>query len=141
MLPKRMKAGAEISSGSIQFVDEDHASTAPSLGLLPNRLRLGFNSSHSIKHDEDRIHDPHATSNFRSEVDVARRVQDLQRRVTPPHPDRGALDRNASRLLLRQPVRRRRAFIYGTLSPSSTRFEEDSLGQGGLAGVHVCHDS
>jgi hypothetical protein len=136
-----MNAGAKIGSGSIQLVDEDHASAAPSLGLLPDSLRLGFNSSHSIKHDEDRIHDSHATSNFRSEVDVARRVQDLQSRVTPPHPDRGALDRNASSLLLRQPVRRRRAVIDGTLSPSGTSFEEDSLGQGGLAGIHVRHDS
>ena len=127
----------EVGSGAIHLVDEGDARDAVLLCLAPDGLRLGLHSTHGaeechgpVKHAERPLH-------LGREVDVPRRIDDVDLVVLPVRGCRSRCNGDASLLLLDHPVHRRLAVMDLAQPMGSTREVEDALGDGGLAGIYV----
>jgi hypothetical protein len=140
-----IKRSFKRRSGSIQFVDEANARHAVFVGLTPNRFRLGFHSCDTIKDCYCTIKHPQRTLDFHCEVNVARRVDDVDAVVdTVSFPEtgrRGAGNRNAALLLLLHPVHRRRTLVHLANLVRDARVIKDTFCGRGLTGIDVGHDA
>jgi hypothetical protein len=91
--------------------------------------------------DRDRaVEHAEAALDLDGEVDVARRVDDVDAMVFPKGRRRRRRDGDAALALLLHPVHRGRALVDLTDLVVLARVEQDALGRGGLARVDVGHD-
>src|SRR5208282_2666469 len=78
---------------------------------------------------------------FDGEIDVSRRVDNIDAVVAPEARGSGRRDGDAALLLLHHPVHRRSAFVHLADLVVDAGVEEHALGSGGLAGIDVGHDA
>ncbi len=92
--------------------------------------------------DRDRaVQDPQRALDLDGEVDVARRVDDLDGVAVPFALGGGGRDGDAALLLLLHPVHDGGALVHFTDLVRDPGVEEDALGRRGLAGIDVRHDA
>ena len=131
----------ERSAGAVHFVDEAEAGNAVLVSLTPNGLGLRFNTGDGVEHHHPTVEHAQRALHFDSEVDVARRVDDVDAVVLPRSSRRGRGDGDAALALLDHPVHRRGAFMHFARSVDPTGVEEDALGGRRFARIDVGNDA
>src|SRR5262249_38709419 len=131
----------EVGTDTVHLVDEADPWHAILVGLPPDGFRLRLDAGDRIEDRYSAVEDAQRAFDLRREVDVARRIDDVDA-VIPPETGRGRRrDGDAALLLLLHPVHDRRALMDLTNLVGDARIEEDALGRRRLAGIDVRHDA
>ena len=131
----------EVGADAVHLVDEADARHAVLVGLTPHRLRLRLDARHGVEHRARAVEHAQRALDLGREVDVARRVDDVDLDVAPGAGRRGRRDRDAALLLLLHPVHHRGAFVHLADLVGDAGIEQDALGRRRLAGIDVRHDA
>src|SRR5215471_8295252 len=99
-----LHAAVELGTDPVHLVHEADPRHAVLVGLAPDGLRLRLHAGYGVEHGDGTVEHPQRTLDFYGEVDVPRRVDDVDRVVTPGGSGRGRRDRDAALLLLLHPV-------------------------------------
>ena len=138
-------AAIEVRADAVHLVREDDARNAVAIGLAPHRLRLRLDAGDGIEQRHGAVEHAQRTLDFDREVDVPRRIDDvdavLDRRCASRSSGRGGRDRDAALLLLLHPVHRRGAFVHLADFVRLAGVVEDALGRSRLTGIDVGHDA
>ena len=131
----------ELGADAIHLVDECDPRHAVLVGLAPDGLRLRLDAADRAEHRDRAVKHAQAALDLNREIDVPRRVDDIDAVVAPEAGGRRRRDRDAALLLLHHPVHRRGAFVHLADLVVDTGVEEHALCGGGLAGIDVGHDA
>src|SRR5206468_8304094 len=126
---------------AVHLVDERDARHAVPVGLAPDGLGLRLDAADATEHRDRAVEDAQAAFDLDGEVDVARRVDDVDAVVAPEAGRRGGRDGDAALLLLHHPVHHGGAFVDLADLVADTGVVEDALGRRRLAGIDVSHDA
>ena len=130
----------EIRAVDIHFVDVSDAGNFILVRLAPDRLRLRLDAALRAESRHRAVEDAQRTLHFDGEVDVARRVDDVDPVAFPGAGRGGGRDRDPALLFLDHPVHRRGALVHFAEFVRLAGIEQNALGRRGLAGVDVRHD-
>jgi len=108
--------------------------------LAPHGLGLWFYAGHGVEHGDGAVEHTQRTFDLDGEVDVARRVDDVDLTIAPLGRRRGGRDRDAALLFLHHVVHDRGALVDLTDLVRAAGVVEDAFGRGRLARVDVGHD-
>ena len=131
----------EVGADAVHLVDEADARHAVLVGLAPHRFRLRLDARHGVEHRDRAVEHAQRALHFDGEVDVARRVDDVDAVLAPEAGRRGRRDGDAALLLLLHPVHDRGAFVHLADLVGDAGVEQDPFGRRGLAGIDVGHDA
>ncbi len=131
----------EVRPDAVHLVDERDARHAVAVGLAPDGLRLRLHARDGVEDRDGAVQDAERALHLGREVDVSRRVDDVDPVVLPHAGRRGRRDRDAALLLLDHPVHRRGAVVDLAELVVDARVVEDALGSRRLARVDVGHDA
>src|SRR6478609_4320052 len=146
----RIQIHLEIGAGLVELVHERDARNVVLVGLAPDRFALWFDAVTAVEHRDRAIQHAQAAFDFDREVDVARRVDDVDAVLLglvraesgrPEAVDRGGRDGDTALLLLLHPISRRGAFVHLADLVVDAGVVEDPFGNGRLAGIDVGHDA
>jgi hypothetical protein len=70
-------ATPKVGSRSIHLVNETDSRNVKAIRLPPDRLGLGLDAVHGIKHDHSTVEHAQAALHLGGKVDVARRIDDV----------------------------------------------------------------
>ena len=130
----------EVGAGAVHLVDEAHPRHVVLVGLTPHRLGLGLDAGDRVEHGDGAVEHAERTLDLDGEVDVARRVDDVDAVIVPVGGGGRRRDGDAALLLLGHVVHDRRALVDLTDLVGLAGVEEDALRRRGLARVDVGHD-
>ena len=136
----RLDALVEVRADAIHLVDVGDPRHAVLVGLAPHRLGLGLDAGDGVEQRDRAVEDAQRALHLDGEVDVARRVDDVDPVALPLGRRGRGGDRDAALLLLRHPVHRRRALVDLAHLVGAAGVIEDALGRRRLARVDVGHD-
>ena len=131
----------EVGADAVHLVDEADARNAVLVRLTPHRLRLRLHAGHGVEDRDRAVEHAQRALHFGGEVDVTRRVDDVDPAVAPEAGGRGRRNRDAALLLLLHPVHDRGAFVDLADLVRDPGVEEDPLRGGRLPGIDVGHDA
>ncbi len=117
----------KTGSDSIHLVDKTDSGDVIAICLTPDCLALSFDPFNGAKHNHAAVENAKTALNFRSEVDVPRRVDDVHHMFQPGARDGRGIDRDASSRLFRIKVSHCRAVIDVTHTVSGSGIKENSL--------------
>ena len=121
LLAHLLDAGVEICAHPVHLVDKGEARNAVFVGLPPDGLGLGLNPADRTEDRHCAIEDPERTLHFGCEIDVSRRVDDVDavldrreraHRRNPCAGDCSRRDGDAPLAFLLHPVGDRRALVH-----------------------------
>ena len=110
------------------------------VGLAPHGLGLRLDAGDAVEDRDRAVEHAKAALDLDGEVDVARRVDDVDAVVFPERRRRRGGDGDAPLALLFHPVHRGLALVDLTDLVVLARVEQDALSRGGLARIDVGHD-
>ena len=128
---------ARVRSDAVHFVDERQARNAVTLHLAVDGERLRLNAADRAENQNGAVQNAEAAFDFDREVDVAGRVDQVDRRVAPFDAGRGAGDRNPAFLFEIHTVHRRAAVVNFADFVRATGVKENALAKSRLSGVDV----
>src|SRR5690606_28371943 len=139
-------ATVEIGTDLVHLVDEDHTRDVVLFSLTPHGFGLRLNASVGVEQCNCAVENAERTFNFNREVNVARRVDDVEAALlailTLPERGRGSgRDGDTAFLLLLHPVHGRRTIVGFADLMVLTGIEQNALGHRRLTGVDVSHDT
>ena len=134
-------AHLEIGAGAVELVDEAHPRHLVLVGLAPDGLRLRLDAGDAVEHGDRAVEHAQRALDLDGEVDVARRVDDVDPVLVPEAGRRGRRDRDAALLLLLHPVHRGGALMDLADLVGLAGIIKDALGRRRLAGIDVGHDA
>ena len=131
----------EVGANAIHLVDEGDARHAVLVGLAPDGLGLGLNTSNRVEDGDSTIEHAQRALHFNGEVHVPGCIDDVDA-MTAPQRRRGSRgNRDAALLLLDHPVHGCATLVHLAQLVGAARVEQDALGDGGLARIDVGHDA
>src|SRR4051812_13279101 len=130
----------ELRADPVHLVDEPDAGDVVTVGLAPHRLALRLDTRDRVEDGDRAVEHPQRPLDLDGEVDVAGRVDDVDRVALPLALGGGGSDRDAALLLLRHPVHGGGALVDLADLVVDAGVVEDPLGRRGLARVNVRHD-
>ena len=136
----RLDALLEVRADAVHLVDVGDARHAVLVGLAPHRLGLRLDAGDGVEQRDRAVEHAQRALHLDGEVDVARRVDDVDAMVLPLGRGGRGGDRDAALLLLLHPVHRRRALVDLAHLVGAAGVVEDALGRRRLARVDVGHD-
>ena len=139
-LADRADRHLEVGADAVHLVDEGDPRDAVLVGLAPDGLGLRLDAGDGVEDDDRAVEDAQRALDLDGEVDVARRVDDVDAVVLPVARGRGRGDRDAALLLLLHPVHDGGAVVDLADLVGAAGVEEDALGRRRLTGVDVGHD-
>ena len=131
----------EVRPDAVHLVDETDARHAIFVGLPPDGLRLRLDARHRIEHRDSAVEHAKRPLDFRREINMARRIDDIDPVIAPETRRRRGRDRDAALLFLLHPVHHGSPLVDLTELVGDAGVEEDALGRRGLAGIDVRHDA
>src|SRR5580704_15448842 len=138
----------KIGSDPVHLVDEADAGNAVLVGLPPNGFALGLHPFHGAKNHQRPVQDAQAALNLGREIDVPRRVDDINRVlgdadgfVLPLGRNGGRIDGDPALGFFGIEVGDRRAVVDVAHFVGEAGVVEDPLGCRGFAGVDMGHDA
>ncbi len=140
-LAQRGDGGVEVGARPVHLVDERDPRDAVPVRLPPHRLALRLDAGDGVEHGDGAVQHAQGALHFVGEVDVARRVDQVDPPAVPGAADRGGEDGDAAVTLLRVEVGDRGALVDLAALVHGAGGEQDPLGDGGLARVHVGEDA
>ena len=136
----RLHAIFEVCTRTVELVDEAHAWNAILIGLTPYGFGLWLNTSNAVEASDRAIENAERTLNFNREVNVARRINDIDAVVVPEAGRRSRGDRDTTLLLLLHPVHGGCAIMHFADFIRLTGVKKDALGGRGFTSVDMRHD-
>src|SRR6266571_247079 len=136
-----LDAAEKVGAGAVQLVDEAHPRDVVLVGLPPDVLGLRLHAGHAVVDRDGTVQYPQRPLDLDGEVDVAGRVDDLDRVALPLALGRGGGDGDAPLLLLLHPVHDGSALVDLTDLVRDAGVEQDPLGRGRLTSVDMRHDA
>ena len=127
----------EIAPHAVHLVDEREPRYLVPVGLPPHRLRLGLDAADAAENDDQTIEHPETPFHLDGEIDVPRRVDDVDLMVVPEAGRGGGHDRDPPLPLLLHPVHHGAALVHLAHPMDLAGIEENPLGQGSLARIDV----
>jgi len=144
-VPDHPQAAVEVGPHPVHLVDEHDARDAVAVRLAPHGLSLGLHPADGIQHRHGAVEHPERPLDFHREVDVARRVDDVDAVLDPvPGPEtgrRGGRNGDAALLFLLHPVHGGGALVHLTDLVGHAGVIQDALGGRRLPGIDVGHDA
>ena len=134
-------ATGEVSADLVHLVDEHDARHVVFVGLTPDGLGLRLDALIAVEHAYRAVEHAQRPLDLDGEVDVARRVDDVEALVLPEGGRRGGRDGDAALLLLLHPVHRRGAVVDFADLMRLAGIVEDALSRRRLPGINVSHDA
>src|SRR5262249_51066115 len=134
-------AARVVGADPVHLVDEADARHAVFVGLAPYGLGLRFDAGDRVEDGDGAVEDAQRALNLDREIDVARRVDDVDAVVVPEAGRRGRGDRDAALLLLLHPIHRRGALVHLADFVGTAGIIKDPLGRRRLTGIDVRHDA
>ncbi len=131
---------AEVRPGAVHLVHEADPGYAVAVGLAPDRLGLRLDARDGVEHGDRTVEHAERPLDLDREVDVSRRVDDVDPVVLPHAGGGRRRDRDAALALLDHPVHLRGALVDLAELVGLARVVEDPLGRGRLARVDMGHD-
>ena len=125
----------------VHLVDERHLGNAVLVGLVPDGLRLGLHPAYGAEDDDGPVEDPEAPLDLNGEIDMTRRVDDVDLMVFPGAGGHRRGDGDPPLLFLRHPVHHGLAVVDLAHLVGFPRVEENPLRHRRLAGIDVGDDS
>ena len=138
---QRGGGAVEIGAGAVQLVDEDDARNVVAVGQAPVGLGLRLHAGHALDNEDGAVEHAQAAVHFDVEIDVARRVDDVDAVVLPLAGDGGGGDGDAPLALLLHVVGGGVAVVHLADLVRHAGVIEDPLGRGGLAGIDMRGDA
>ena len=129
--------GGQRRPDAIELVDEREARNLELVGLMPDRLRLRLNACDAAEHHDRTVEDAQRALDLDREVDVARRVDEMDLVLLPLERDRGRRDGDAALALLLHPVHLGLTVVDLADLVDLARMEEEPFRHGGLARVDM----
>jgi hypothetical protein len=136
-----LHAAVEVGADAVHLVDVGDPRNPVLVSLTPHRLRLRLDAGDGVKQRDRAVEHAQRPLNLDGEVDVARRVDDVDAVALPVCGGRGRGDRDAALLLLLHPVHHRSALVNLPHLVGPAGVIEDALSRRRLTGVDVSHDS
>src|ERR1035437_9410388 len=143
-LERRHRFFADVEfddADAVHLVDKCNPQHADLIGLAPDGFRLRLDAADRAEHRDRAVEHAQRALVLDCEIDVSRRVDNIDAVVAPETGGRRRGDRDAALLLLHHPVHRRGAFVDLADLVVDAGIEEHTLGGGGLAGIDVRHDA
>ena len=140
-VPHRLDRLEEVGSGAVHLVDVGDPRNVVLVGLAPDGLGLRLDAGHGVEQRDRAVQDAEAALDLDGEVDVARRVEDVDPVAVPLAGSGGGGDRDAALLLLLHPVHDGSALVDLAHLVGAARVVEDSLCGRRLTGIDVGHDA
>ncbi len=134
-------AAREIGAYPVHLVDKTDPRDAVLIGLAPNGFRLGLDAGDRVEYRNSPVENTQAALDFDREIDVARRVDDVDAVIVPETGGRGRGDRNAALLLLCHPIHRRGAFVHLAHLIGPAGIIQDALSGRRFTGIDMGHDA
>ena len=131
----------EIGTHLVNLVDKTNSRNAVFIGLPPDFFRLRLHAMHRVKHRNRAVEHAQRPLDFRREIDVAGRINNIDANVAPGAGRRGGRNRDAALLLLLHPVHGGSAFVHLSDTVRLSRIKQDALRRSGLTGIDVGHDA
>ena len=138
----------EVGADAVHLVDEREPRHVVLVGLPPHGFRLRLHAADRVVHHARAVEHAHRPLDLDREVDVARRVDDVDPvlGVVALHPlpeagGGGRRDRDAALALLLHPVHDGRAVVDLAHLVGDAGVEQDALGGRGLTGINVRTDA
>ena len=139
-------ATQKIRAAAVHLVDIANTRHAVVVGQTPIGFRLRLHARHAVEHHHGPVENPQRAVDLDGEIDVARRIDEIDFLVAPKCGHGGALNRDAALLFLFEIVGgRRRLQILGIVNVDdgvlTPRVVQDALRRRRLAGVDVGDDA
>ena len=131
----------KIGADAIHFIHKAQARHFKRVGLTPHRFRLRLYTVDRTDDGHRAVEHAKRSFDFGGKIDVTGSVDDIDLKASPLGRSRGARNRNAPRLLLRQKIHRRLTVVDFADFVNFFRIVEDALGRRRFARVDVRHDS
>ena len=137
----RLDGLVEVGADAVHLVDVGDPRDLVLVGLSPDGLGLRLDSGDRVEKGDGAVEDAQRALDLDGEVDMARRVDDVDAMLLPLAGGRGGGDRDAALLLLLHPVHDRAALVDLAHLVGAAGVIEDALGRRRLSGVDVRHDA
>ncbi len=136
----RLHAALEVGADPVHLVDVGDPRHAVLVGLAPDGLRLRLDAGDRVEQRDRAVEHAQRALDLDGEVDVARRVDDVDPVALPLAGGGRGGDRDAALLLLLHPVHDGGALVNLPHLVGPPCVIEDALGRRRLTGVDVSHD-
>jgi len=136
----RLDRVLEARADAVHLVDERDPGDRVLVGLAPDRLGLRLDAGDRVEQRDRAVEDAQRALHLHGEVDVARRIDDVDPVVAPLARRRRRGDGDAALLLLLHPVHHRGAVMHLTDLVADPGVEQDALGGRRFARVDMRHD-
>ena len=127
----------EVRAHAVHLVDEDDARNFVLVGLAPDGLRLRLHGGNRIEQRDETVEHAQRAFDFDREVDVARRIDNVDTGIAPRRRGCGGRDRDAAFLFLDHPVHRRRTVVHFADLVHAAGVKQNALGAGGFSRIDV----
>src|SRR5258708_4059888 len=131
----------EVRADAAHLIYKADPRNALLVGLPPHRLRLRLHARDSVEYGDRAIEHAQAALHFGGEIDVARRIDNVDGDVAPFAGGGRRRYGNAALLLLFHPVHDGGAFVDLADLVGAPGVIEDAFSRSGLAGIDVGHDA
>ena len=131
----------EVGPFAVHLVDEGDAGDAIFIGLPPDRLALGLDALPGAEHHHAAVEHAQAAFHLGREIDMAGRVDEVDRIVLPGEGHAGRIDGDAALLLFGVEVGDGGAFVDVAQAVRKAAVKQHPFGDGGLSGVDMGNDA